>query len=333
MPFLYPNSLVNLDYFTDNNASGGPWGEEFAFIKLDKGAVLKRIKAWRSDWRLRGVEVWMSDGSRYLAGTRVGNSSEYRFKKGERLTKLNVEASDNQSPQGYRRLGAIWFSTNKGNSWGIFSNDLKESGVYWQDVGSGICCGVFGAKGADVDRFGFAMLRKINKSTIVDVEYPNLSTEIVASTPETVAQQTFRNGGTVDQTYILRGKKSVTTTRAWSITNELSLSHTLTVSAGIPGVAEIGGETSWAVGMTSSHSVSTTKTEEQSWEWPIVCPPHTGMVGTATMYSDEITTDYVGKMELQLDNGKVYNYTIKGEYNGLNVRTGAVNVDDFPLDD
>ena len=333
MPFLYPNSLVNLDYFTDNNASGGPWGDEFAFIKLDKGAVLKRIKAWRSDWRIRGVEVWMSDGSRYLAGKRVGDSSEYSFKKGERLTELNVEASDDQSPQGYRRLGAIWFSTNKGNSWGIFSKDLEESGVYWQDVGSGICCGVFGAKGDDVDRFGFAMLRKINKSTIVDVEYPILSTEIVASKPETVAHQTFKNGGTVAQRFILSGKKLVTTTRAWSITNELSMSLTLTLKAAIPEVGEIGGETSWTVGITSSHSVSTTITKEQSWEWPLVCPPQARIVGTATIYSDEITTDYVGKVELQLDNDKVYNYTIKGEYHGLNVRTGDLNVDEHPLDD
>ena len=329
MPFTYPDSAVNTDYFTDNNASGGEFGSSFQFIKLE-GTILKKVKAWRQDWRIKGVEVFMSDGSSHLAGKREGEEySEFTFQSGERITKLNVQASAAKSPQGNRRLGAIWFQTSNNNDWGIFSKNLEENGKYWPEVGSGICCGIFGAGGDDVDRLGFAMLRNIKESMVTNVQYPYLSTQIVATTPDTVAEQEFSNGTSVAQTFELKGSKTVTITRSWSLSNTLSMTLQAKVTAGIPLVSSVESGFSWTVSSTSVYELSKTVTEESSWSWPLICPPRTKILGTATMYADSIDTEYVADMELQLENGKVFRYTEKGVYNGLNARTGNVTIEEL----
>ena len=330
MPYIFPDSAINKDYFTDNHASGGEGGSRFDFIKLDKGAILKRIKIWKRDWRIGAVEVWMSDGSNHVAGQRSGWSSEFKFKKGELIEKLNVQASDAQSSRlSRRRLGAIWFKTNKGRDWGVFSNDLPASGRYWPDVGSGVCCGVFGAEGDAVDRFGFAMLRPVKKATLIDVKYPKLDMEIVASRPDVVAHQIFKNGTAKEQSFTLSGSKAVTIKREWSVTAALSMTWSTQVTAGIPEVASTTTGFSWTVSMSATHTLSSTNTETRTWSWPLVCPPHRRIMGDATMYSDDIDIDYEAKMELQLENGKKYQYEVKGVYSGMNARTGAVSVKDL----
>ncbi|XP_052770863.1 aerolysin-like protein [Mya arenaria] len=327
MPFVFPDSTISKDYFTDNNASGGEGGAQFDFVKLDKGAVLTKIKAWKDDWLISGVEVWMSDGSSKLVGKRAGTPGEFTFRAGELITKLNVQASGPYSSVlSRRRLGPIWIETDKQRSWGIFSRNLTEDGRYWPDVGSGICCGIFGGAGDAVDRLGFAMLQTISRATLMNVKYPKLDMEIVASTPTTVAHQVFSNGTAREQTFELSGSRSVTIKREWSMTATLSMTISVEVTAGIPAVASTTDGFSWTVSSSATHSVSTSHTETKSWKWPLVCPPHTKILGDATMYADDIDTEYEAEMELKLKNGKTYRYHANGVYNGLNARSGNVTV-------
>ncbi|XP_052809137.1 aerolysin-like protein [Mya arenaria] len=330
MPFVFPESSISRDYFTDNNASGGEGGVQFDFVKLDKGAVLTKIKAWKDDWRIIGVEVSMSDGSSKLVGKRGGTSGEFTFRTGELITKLNIQASGPYSSVlGRRRLGAIFLETDKQRSWGIFSSNLREDGRYWPEVGSGICCGIFGAAGEDVDRLGFAMLCPISRATLTNVNYPKLDMEIVASTPTTVAHQVFSNGTDREQTFELSGSRSVTMKREWSMTATLSMTLSVEVTAGIPAVASTTQGFSWTVSSSATHSVSTSHTETKTWKWPLVCPPHKRILGNATMYADDIDTEYEAEMELRLTNGNTYRYKANGVYNGLNARSGNVTIDDL----
>ncbi|KAH3868804.1 hypothetical protein DPMN_031957 [Dreissena polymorpha] len=330
MPYVFPDSHVSTDYFTDNNASGGEGGGSFTFITIEKGAVLKKIKAWKEDWRIRGVEVWMTDDSSRLVGSRNGSSAEFSFQRGELITRLNIQASGPYSSVAKRRrLGAIRFQTNKNRDWGIYSSYLDDDAQFWPEVGSGICCGIFGAAGDDVDRLGFAMLREVNRSILTNVTYPNLAREIVATTPDTVAHQKFSNNTAIEQKFELSGSKSVSITREWSLSITLSFAHTVEVKAGIPEVFSVGTSFTWSVSGTSSYSQSSTTSETKSWTWPLVCPPHRRILGEATMYADNIDTEYEADMELHLVNGKVYRYKEKGIYNGLNARTGNVTVTDL----
>ncbi|XP_013404337.1 aerolysin-like protein [Lingula anatina] len=329
MPYLREFSSIDKRFFTTNQASGGNGGTPFTYVRLDDGAIMTRLKAWKDDWRIRGVEMWMSDGKSHLVGKRSGASSEFRLNTGEKLTKLNIQASGETSSGGNHRLGAIWLQTDKGRDWGIFSRWLEEDGRYCPDMGSGIVCGMFGAGGEDVDSLGFAILHPIKQARLVDVTYPNLDTEIVASVPETVVQQRITNESSVEQTYTLKGSRSVTITRQWGITTALEFSLQTTVSGGIPGVADVGASSTWKVTALASYGRFTTTTEERTWEWPIKCPPNRLLYATGTMYADSIDTVYKANMQIDLQNGNSYKYSVEGIYGGMNARSGSVKIEDL----
>ena len=328
MPYIFPNGDVNTDYFTDNNASGGSNGNTFTFIKMG-GALLTKIKAWKETWRIRGVEVFMSDGSSHLIGSRSGTLKEFTFQSGERITTLNVQASGELSSGGYRRLGAIYFKTNKNYEFGIYSDKLKDDGRYWPEVGCGICCGIFGAGGDDVDRLGFAMLRNIRDCTMTNVVYPNLSLEIVATTPEFIGDEKFCNDTAIEQKKTLEGKKTVTTTRSWRASTSMSMTVEMKVTAGIPNVASVESGFGWTVGCESVYELTYSETVARSWTWPLICPPGRQIHGTSVLYADNIDTDFEADVELLLENYKVFSYKEKGTYRGLNARYGAVSVMDI----
>ena len=184
--------------------------------------------------RIRGVEMWMSDATSKLIGSRSGSTEVFELAIGENVKKLNVQASGETSSGGYYRLGAIYLETDRGRSFGIYSDNLKEDGCYWPSVGSGLVCGMFGSGGDDVDNLGFALLQPVKQARLVDVTYPNLDMEVVANTPETVASEYYTNETSVDQSYTLTGKKTVTTKREWSTSTAFESSIETSVTGRCP---------------------------------------------------------------------------------------------------
>ncbi|KAH3694133.1 hypothetical protein DPMN_081572 [Dreissena polymorpha] len=210
MPHLFPQSDVSTEYFTDNNASGGEGGDSFTFITHEKGGVLKKIQAWKVDACIRGLEVWMTDGSSRLVGTRSGLSSAFSFENGERITRLNIDATNPHASNKTRRLGAIRLQTNRNKAWEVLSANLQDDGGYSPEIGSGVCCGIFGASGADVDRLGFAMLQENKRSLLMNVHHHNLTKDCVATTKEIVAHQVLNDSAGVQHTLELSGTKFTT---------------------------------------------------------------------------------------------------------------------------
>ena len=329
MPHLVTHCGVDTNIFTSNQASGGTGGSNVSFIKLDKGAIMTKIQAWKEKWRIRGVEMWMSDATSKLIGSRSGSTEVFELAIGENVTKLNVQASGEPSSGGYYRLGAIYLETDRGRSFGIYSDNLKEDGRYWPSVGSGLVCGMFGSGGDDVDNLGFALLQPVKQARLVDVTYPNLDMEVVANTPETVASEYYTNETSVNQSYTLTGKKTVTTKREWSTSTAFESSMETSVTAGVPTVESAGVTASWTVGTTTEQSRSVTETEERGWSWPIICPAHTKILATGTMYSDNIDTEYKATMKIDLVNGYDYSYSVQGIYEGLNARNGVLKIEDL----
>ncbi|XP_038053297.1 aerolysin-like protein [Patiria miniata] len=330
MPSLVPFSDINTKIFCTNQASGGSGGKAKTFIKMDTGAVMTKIQAWKEDWRIRGVEMTMSDGTQQLFGSRTGSGSLFTLNSGETLRRLNIQASGQKSSGGYVRLGAIWMETSQGRSWGIFSRYLTEDGRYWYDMpNSGIVCGMFGKYGDDVDCLGFAVMNPIERARLVNVTYPNLDLKVVADTPTIVASNEYSNGTSVNQSYTLTGEKTVTTERSWSVTTGFEMSYSVSVSASIPQVADIEASTSWTLSSETTHSRSETISEEQGWEWPIVCPPYMRIRASGTMYQDSIDNAYEAKVHIDLKNGQDYEYAVKGIYEGMNVRHGLLKVEEL----
>ncbi|KAI0556714.1 natterin-like protein [Gracilaria domingensis] len=311
---------VPLNYFTSNLASGGKGGNSFSEIKEENGAVLRKIEAWKQDWRIRGVRVTFSDGSVFTAGKASGSyGGSFTISSDEYITRLNIQPSGSTSSGGYYRLGAIWIKTSKGRDWGIFSSYLAGGTQHWVEVGSGLCCGIFGKHGADVDCLGFAMLRPVIDADIVEVTYPNLDLQTVASDPTYVTRDSLDNRGGTSPIYrTLEISEIVTKTNEWTTSFNTEFGVEVSVTAGIPFVGDVTGTTHWTVGYSSSRSMSETKTSSVKQSWNISANPSEMVVAEGRVYSDQITNPFKGTMRLTLNNGERYEYDLTGEYEGAN---------------
>ena len=237
----YTHSNINLECFTDNKASGGSGGTGFTFVKEQTGAVMKKIEVWQEEWRIKGVKVWMTDGSSHLAGRTIGRHTLFKLSPDEIITKLNIQPSGKTTNHGTFRLGAISLQTNKGRNWGVYSDGLKDDTQYWVDVGSGLCCGIFGQSGHEVDRLGLAML-KVTSAVLSDVKYPNLDSHVVATKPAFFVAEKYDNSkGSSAQTRTLTLTQSITLVRTWTPSTPLDFSEAIDVKARIPMVLDVEG--------------------------------------------------------------------------------------------
>lgn len=328
----YPDNAINTDYFTDKQAYGGAGGTAVRDIKDKNGAVMVKIEGWREDWRIRGIKATYSDGSTFLIGSQ--NGEEYQslmLASGECITRLNIQPSGSTSSGGYYRLGAVWFRTTKGREFGIFSRHLKSGTANWIDVGSGLCCGIFGAGGADVDRLGMAILHTVQRASLDNVVYPNLDVQTVSTTPDLTSESEFINGTSSTQSKTLTLSELITKQETWSQSYSVGFGFSVTVSAGIPAVADVEGTSSWNVSSESSHALSTTVTKTQTWTWPVNVAPKTIVEASGRVWADTIDTSYTGKMNLLLVNGKTYSYSTSGVYKGASYSRETVLMTEKPF--
>ena len=72
-------------------------------------------------------------------------------------------------------------------------NNVFGNPISTPDVGTGILVGVFGKAAADIDSFGFAMLRKIKNAELVNFTYPGLSTAHVLTKPSSTKTIQYDN--------------------------------------------------------------------------------------------------------------------------------------------
>ena len=148
---------------------GGQRGSAFDFTGRDNGATLKKIGVAEAGWQIKAVRAELSDGRVETYGN-AHTFKEYTFKLGERITKLSLWGNGAGT-----RLGAIKFFTSSG---GEFFASMTEWGLqteYSIDVGSGVCLGLVGRSGSDIDSMGFLFINAIKSSVLTDMTYPSLA--------------------------------------------------------------------------------------------------------------------------------------------------------------
>ncbi|XP_033103468.1 aerolysin-like protein [Anneissia japonica] len=329
MPRLVTDTSIDLDYFTCNKAAGDSGGKRKEFIKLREGAVMTKIQAWKENWLVRGIKMWMSDGSSMLFGHQQGDTSTFTISEGEKITELFIQSSGKKA-KGYYRFGGFGIKTDKGKNWKFLCSKLKDEDRYWPYVGSGLMCGMFGRTGDDVDCLGFALLRPVKTAYLKDVSYPGIAFKTVDTPPTTVASTEYYNNTDVDQSYELSASASVTTVRSWSVTTGIEFGMDVNVVGGIPMVAEVDTTFSWKISADHTYIRSTSKTEEYTWKWPIICPAQSKILASGTMYHDMIDHQtYEANLHIELDNGKEYDIHVNGKYKGINVRNGILSIEEI----
>ena len=197
---------------------GGSGGAACSFSS-DGNAVLEKIGVWLSGRQIKAMKIWLSNGQSRQFGNPSGPYKECSFQPGETITEMSLWGNGNGT-----RLGAIAFKTKnqeflaKMTKW-----PLKQR--YPIDVGSGICVGVEGRSGADIDAMGFKFIKPISKAVMMDMEYPTIATEkpnVAITEFETVQ---YNNPADKEAMYTYTKSHEVTTKQKWEVTAAIEFTY------------------------------------------------------------------------------------------------------------
>ncbi|KAJ4919487.1 hypothetical protein JOQ06_025905 [Pogonophryne albipinna] len=300
---------------------GGGGGAAFSFTGEKNGATLQKLGVWVEGWQVKSVKAWLTDGTNNVFGNPGGNYHEYAFNPGECFTSLSLWGNGAGT-----RLGAIKFKTNrpgeffaKMTSWG-----LKQE--YPMDVGSGICLGVVGKCGSDIDNMGFVFLNAVKSTVLMDVNYPTMHQVVPQVTVEEIKSITYSNDTSVPQEHTIESSKKITKKSSWTVTNSMEATLSMEVSAGIPEVMEVSTGFSFTMGTESSYHLENTEERMETMTFPINVPA--GKKVEAEFTIGRATTDlpYTGTVKITCQNDSVLQYETSGVYKGLSYTSIKANV-------
>ncbi|CAL8296165.1 unnamed protein product [Boreogadus saida] len=243
---------------------GGEGGGSFSFTGRDNGATLKKIGVAVGGTTIKAVRAELTDGRVQTFGK--GDSfSEFTFKPDEHIYKLSLwETSIG------KHLGGIQFCTISGNTFEAMTTDclmvcplMTEHSI---DVGSGVCLGLEGSCGSDIDSMGFRFINAIKSSVLTDLTYDSLDTYTPQIKKEYIKSLTYQNDTTADQEHKLTYSRSVTKSNTWINTVKIESTVSLSVTAGFPGLAEVSGGFSVTFGAQKTSSMTAEETIIESDE-------------------------------------------------------------------
>ncbi|KAI4796586.1 hypothetical protein KUCAC02_026890 [Chaenocephalus aceratus] len=299
-------------YPTTVHTVGGSGGASFSLTGESTGATLKQINVWVGESTVKAVQIFLTDGRDGLFGKRSGSSQEYIFEPGECFTSLSLWGNGAGT-----RLGAIKFKTNRSGeffakmtSWGLKTE-------YPIDVGSGICFGVVGRCGGDVDNMGVMFLNAVKKTVLMDVNYPTLSQVVPQVTVEEIKSIVYTNNTSADQENKIESSKKITKMSSWTVTNRMEATLSVEVSAGIPEVMEVTTGFSMTVGTESSYHLENTDERTETVSFTISVPAGKKVKAEITIGRATINLPYTGTVKITCNNGSVLQYDTSGEYKGL----------------
>ena len=146
---------------------GGDGGSEFIFTGLQNGATLKKIGVAAGNKQIKAVRAELTDGRVETFG-RADAFQEFTFEPGELITKLSLWENNARS-----RLGGIRFWTSSGRE--FFAHMHERPLTEHINVGSGVCLGLEGRSGHDLDCMGFLFNSDIKSTELTDMTstWPN----------------------------------------------------------------------------------------------------------------------------------------------------------------
>uniref|UniRef100_A0A8C7K820 Aerolysin-like C-terminal domain-containing protein n=1 Tax=Oncorhynchus kisutch TaxID=8019 RepID=A0A8C7K820_ONCKI len=283
---------------------GGGGGMPFEFHGMKNGATLKKIGVAVEGWQVKAVRAELTDG-RVATFGEAKTFIEFEFDLGEHITKLSLWGN-----------GAHFFQ--KMTSWGLKSE-------FTIDVGSGICLGLQGRSGADIDCMGFVFISAVDSTVLTDMKYPTLSLFKPQVTPEYVKSISHHNDTSLVQEESVTYSKTVTKTSSWSVSNRIESTLKVSVSAGIPNLVELSSGFSLTVGGEQSTSLLKTESITESDTINLKIPPGKTMDVEITVGKANINLDYEAKVKVTCMNGSQLVFPTKGIYTGVTYTSARVS--------
>ncbi|XP_060766882.1 aerolysin-like protein [Neoarius graeffei] len=291
---------------------GGRGGSAFDFNGTGNGATLKKIWVWAGGRQIKSIKVWLTDGQSKQFGNPGGKFSEFIFEDGEHFISLSLWGNGAGT-----RLGGIKFKTNRSREFFAYMTDWGLKTEYPIDVGSGICVGLTGRSGSDIDNLGFMFINTIRSTKLTDVQYPTIHSVIPNVAVEGIKSMTYQNKSSVTQEYKIETSKKITKTSSWSVTNKIEFSFSMEVKAGIPEVVEVSTGFGFTVGTEGSYGLEYTEEKMELFSFPVKIPPGKTMDVDITIGHATIDLPYKGTVKITCYNGSVLQFPTSGIYKGV----------------
>ena len=202
--------------------------------------------------------------------------------------------------------------------------DLKQE--YPIDVGSGICMGVMGKAGEDIDAMGFLFVKPIRRSEMINVEYPTIAladTEVKMSDLKSLQ---YENSSNSEQTFEFEASEEITTKESWSVTSAIEFAFHTSVKAGIPQLVQAKAEWSLKMSVQGTYEMENTKKVTEKWTFPVKVPENSKVEAKLSIGRANIDLPYEAKLQITTTDGSVLTFKVHGVYNGVQYTKGIFSV-------
>ncbi|MBN3291895.1 AEP1 protein, partial [Polypterus senegalus] len=306
---------------------GGDGGSEFEFNGIDNGAILEKIGVWVGPFQVKALSVQLSDGQTKEFGIYSDSYpySEFKFDPGEFFTSLSLWGNGKGS-----RLGAIKFKTNKERNFFAKMTQWELKTECPMDIGSGVCLGVEGRAGADIDSLGFVFINSIKSVVMKDVTYPTLHHMIPNVNVEEIKSISYRNSSTVEEQHTLETASKITRTSSWSTGSAMESAYNMSIQAAIPEFNLIDNEFSLTLGTPSTYELESSDEKTENLIYIIKVPPGKSMDVRVTFGRADIHLPYKATVEVTCIDGTTYQYEKSGIYKGVAYTNAKVDMQEVP---
>ncbi|XP_062842966.1 aerolysin-like protein [Trichomycterus rosablanca] len=310
-----------MSYLSEIQEIGGRGGSPFRFDGIENGATLKKIWVWAGGWQIRGIKVWLTNDNSQQFGKSEGKFSEFTFEDKEHFTSLSLWGNGAGT-----RLGGIKFKTNLSREFSAYMTDWGLKTEYPVDVGSGICMGITGRSGSDIDSLGFVFINTIKSTVLTNVNYPTLHKVIPQVAVEEIKTMTYRNKSSETQEYKIETSKKLTKKSAWSVSNKMEFTFSMEVKAAIPEILEVSTGLGFKVGSEHSYGLENTEEKTEMLSFPAKVPPRKAMDVNITIGRVTVDLPYKGTVKITCYNDSVLTFATSGTYKGLTYTDAKVIV-------
>ncbi|XP_078740545.1 aerolysin-like protein [Lampetra fluviatilis] len=312
LSFIGVRKRLTMSYPYTLHIIGGQGGTAFSFDGKSNAATLQKLSVSVGGWQVRGVEVWLTDGRRQTFGTVDSSARQFEFQSGEFMSQLSLWGNGAGT-----RLGAIKFRTNRNREFFAKMTDWGLKTEYKIDVGSGICLGVGGRGGADIDCMGFLFINDVKSSVIQNMNYPTLHQVRPNVQMEEIKDLKYTNNTSIVQSHTFLTSKKITKTSSWSTTNKIEFTFSLEVSAGIPEVVDVKTGFSFTVSSETTHALVESEERLETLTFPVSVPPHKTVTVVAKIGRANIDLPYTALLRITCKNGARLDIPLRGVYKGL----------------
>ncbi|XP_047656466.1 aerolysin-like protein [Tachysurus fulvidraco] len=290
-----------MSYLANIVEVGGLGENAFAFNGTEDGSTLKTIQVWESDYKIKAMKVWLTDGQSKQFGDPAGNLKEFTFEDGEHFTSLSLWANKDGT-----RLGAIKFKTS--HSLEFYAKSAK-GGLKKEvpvDVASGICMGIQGHFGSDIDCVGFIFINTVKSAQLTDVVYPTILDVIPKVANSSVTQE-----------YKIETSKKIIQKSSWSVKGKLEITFSLEVNAGIPFLAEGKSRYGLTIGVEGTYASETSTEKMELFSFPVKVPAGKTVDVHITLGQATVDLPFTGIIKITCYNGSALEIETHGTYKGV----------------